>query len=186
MLKRLILIVGLPDSGKSTVAKFIKKEINADIVCSGDIIREEIKKRGLKYTPENDVLIADWFNKNGREKLLVKRVWDKIKKSKKKMIVIEGFTSDENIKNLEEISKIKPIVIAIISSFKVRVQRGIKRERFSEKESKKHIKFREKLEKNRGIEKLIGKADYKIDNSALSIRETNVIVSKLLKEILVK
>ncbi|NIM47164.1 MAG: AAA family ATPase [Candidatus Aenigmarchaeota archaeon] len=181
MPKKLIVIVGLPGSGKSTAAEFIKREFNADIVHSGDIIREEVKRRGLEYTPENDALIADWFNKTKkRERQLVQRVWDKIKYSEKDLVVVEGFRATENIKILEEIAKIKPIVIAIIASFNVRVQRELKRGRFGKKQSINYLKLREKQEKSHGIEKLIKAADYTIDNSKLGIKQTNAEISKIL------
>jgi len=187
MPERVIVIVGLPGSGKSTAAEFIKKEFNAGMVHSGDVIRDEIKKRGWKYTPENDALIADWFNATERgERSLVQRVWDKVKTSKKKIIVIEGFRAAGNIEILEEISKIKPTVIAIITSFNVRVQRELKRRRFGKQESIKYLKLREKQEKRHGIEKLVRNADYTIDNSKLSIKQTNAKISKIIKEILIK
>ena len=87
MQKKLILIVGLPGSGKSTVADFLKNKFNAVIVHSGDIIREEIKRRGWEYNPKTDALIAHWFHTGGRERLVVERVWIKIKKSRKKLII---------------------------------------------------------------------------------------------------
>ncbi len=186
MPKKLILIVGLPGSGKSTTADFIKKEFNAEVVHSGDIIREEIKKRGLEYTPKTDALIAHWFHTGGREKLIVKKVWDKIRKSKKKLIVIEGLRSEEQLKYLEKLAKTKPIIISIIASFKVRVKRELKRGRFGKKETISYLKFREKLEKSHGIEGLLKKANYKIDNSKLTIKQTNTKISKIIKEILTK
>ncbi len=184
MSKKLILIVGLPGSGKSTAADFIKKQFNADIVHSGNVIRQEIKKRGLKYTPKADALIAHWFHTGGREKLVVERVWEKIKKSKKKLIVIEGLRSDEQLKYLEKIAKTKPIIISIVASFKVRVKRELKRRRFGKNESIRYLKFREVLEKSHGIEGLLKKTDYTIDNSELSIKQTNAKLSKLMKDIL--
>jgi len=187
MPKKLVVIVGLPGSGKSTVAEFIKKEFNADIVHSGDIIREEVKRRGLEYTPENDAIIADWFNATEEgERLLVQRVWNKIKESEKDLIVVEGFRATENIKILEEIAKIKPFVIAVTASFNVRVQRELKRGRFGKEESKKYLKLREEQEKGHGVEDLIECAGYTIDNSELSIEETNAKISKIIKGILIK
>lgn len=184
MPQKLILIVGLPGSGKSTVAEFIKKKFNADIVNTGDIIREEVKRRGLDYTPENDAKIAHWFHTGGREKMLVERAWSKIKKSKKEIIVVETFRSDKNLKYLEEIAKTKPVVISVVSSFKVRVKRELERGRFGKNESIKYIRFRDKLEKSHGILKLMKKADYTIDNSKLSIKQTQDKIGKLLNEIL--
>jgi len=186
MPKKLILIVGLPGSGKSTAAEFIKKEFNAGIFHTGDIIREEIKKRGLNYVPKTDALIAHWFHTGGREKLLVKRVWDKIQKSKKKLVVVEGFRSDKNLEYIKEIAKTRPIVIAVVASFKVRVERELRRGRFEKEESVRYIKFRDLLEKSHGIEKLLKKADYTIDNSELNIKQTNAKIFKLIKNILEK
>src|SRR3972149_8117231 len=94
-MKKIILIVGMPGSGKSLASEIIKKKFKAEKFSSGDIIREEIKRRGWKYTPENDRKIADWFHTGDRENLLVKRTWNKIRKSKRKYVVIEGFRSVE-------------------------------------------------------------------------------------------
>jgi dephospho-CoA kinase len=186
MPKKLILIVGLPGSGKSTAADFIERKFNADIVHSGDVIREEVKKRNLNYNPETDAMVAHWFHTAGREELLVKRVWDKIKKSKKNLIVIEGLRSDDQLRYLERIAKNKPFIISIIASFKVRVQRELKRKRFGKKESIDYLKFREKLERMHGIDRLLEKADHTIDNSKLSIKQTDAKLYKLIKEILTK
>ena len=186
MPKILILIVGLPGSGKSTAADFIKRKFSADIVHSGDIIREEIERRGLKYTPKNDALIAHWFHTGGRERLVIKRVWNKIKKSKKKLIVIEGLRSEKQLKYMENIARIRPIVISIVASFKVRVRRELKRGRFGKEESIKYLRFRDKLEKSHGEDKLIKKSDYKIDNSRLNERQTDKKIYEIMKKILTK
>jgi dephospho-CoA kinase len=186
MSKKLILIVGLPGSGKSAAADFIKRKFNADIVHSGDIIREEIRRRGLKYTPKNDALIAHWFHTGGREELVVKRVWNKIRKSNKKLIVIEGLRSVKQLKYMEETAKIRPVIISVIASFKVRVKRELKRGRFGKEESIKYLRFRDKLEKSHGEDKLIKKADYAIDNSKLNMRQTDEKIAKIMKKILTK
>src|SRR2546426_12434972 len=104
-MKKIILIVGIYGSGKSLAAEIIKRRFKAEKFSTGDIIREEIKRRGWKYTPENDSMIANWFHKGNREKLLVKRIWSKIRKSKRKFIVIEGFRSVEGYHYLKKIAK---------------------------------------------------------------------------------
>jgi dephospho-CoA kinase len=186
MSKKLILIVGLPGSGKSAVADFLKRKFNAGIVHSGDIIREEIRRRGLEYTPKNDALIAHWFHTGGREILVVKRVWNKIRKSNKKLIVIEGLRSEKQLKYMEKIAKIRPVVISVVASFKVRVKRELKRGRFGKEESIKYLRFRDKLEKSHGEDKLIKKADYTIDNSKLNMKQTDDKISEIMKKILTK
>ncbi|OGI12512.1 hypothetical protein A3K64_01245 [Candidatus Micrarchaeota archaeon RBG_16_36_9] len=186
MQKKLILIVGLPGSGKSSAADFIKRKYDAGIVHSGDIIREEVKRRGLEYTPQNDALIAHWFHSSGREKLVVKRIWNKIKNSKKNLIVIEGLRSEKQLKYLKAIAKTRPIIISVLASFNVRVKRELKRGRFGNKESIEYLKFRDKLEKKHGEDKLIRKADYKINNSKLNIRQTDAKIYEIMRKILAK
>lgn len=182
-MKKLIIIVGLPGSGKSLAAKIIKKRFNATTFKSGDIIRDEIKRRGLKYSPENDSIVAHWFNVQGREKLLSKRLWDKIKKSKKDLIVLEGFRAPEHLKYLKAYYKGKPVIIFIKSSFKMRVKRELKRKRFKKLENRKYVRFRDKLEKSHGIMELIKKANYTIDNSKLTKRQLESRVVKLVEKI---
>jgi dephospho-CoA kinase len=183
-MKKLIIIVGLPGSGKSFVADVIKKKFKAEAFHSGDIIREEIKRRGWKYTPETDALVAHWFHIGGREKLLIKRVWNKIKKSKKKLIVIEGLRSSKQLKYLKCYYKRKSVIIFIKASFKVRVKRELKRGRFGKQETISYLISREKLEKTHGILGLIKKANYTIDNTNLTKKQFENKIIKLIKKIL--
>ena len=73
MSNTLIVIVGMPGSGKTFAGEILKKRFNAKVVETGDIIREEIKRRGAKYTPETDKKFRDWFH-SGREHLVIKRL----------------------------------------------------------------------------------------------------------------
>ena len=133
-MKKIIVIVGMPGSGKSLVTEMIKKNFKADSFRSGDIIRDEVKRRGLKYTPENDAFIAHWFNE-GREDILSKRLWNKVKKSKKNLIVLDGFRAPEQLKYLRQTYKGKPIILHVKSSTKVREEREMKRKRFGKDEN---------------------------------------------------
>lgn len=182
-MKKLIIIVGLPGSGKSFAANIIKRKFKAEAFHTGNIIREEIKRRGWKYTPKTDALVAHWFHTSDREKLLVKRVWSKIKKSKKKLIVIEGLRSVKQLKYLKAYYKRKPVVIFIKTSLKVRVKRELKRGRFGKQETLDYLRFREKLEKRHGILKLIKKTNYTIDNTNLTKKQFENKIIKLIKKI---
>jgi len=182
-MKKVIIIVGLPGSGKSLAAEIIKKKFKADSFRSGDIIRDEIKRRGLEYNPENDAKIAHWFNVQGREELLSKRLWNKAKKSKKDLIVFEGFRAPEQLEHLKETCKGKPIIVFIKSSMNVRVQRELKRKRFKKHEDNDYLKFRDRLEKSHGLMKLIKKADYTVDNTNLTKKQLEKEIVNLVKKI---
>ena len=184
MPKLIIIVTGLPGSGKSSAAEMIKKNFSTVIVRTGDIVREEVKRRGLEYTPKTDALVAHWFHTGGREKLLVKRTWNKVKKSKKKIIIIEGLRSDVQLKYLEKITKTKPVVISIIASFKVRAKRELRRGRFGKEGTMEYLKIREKLEKSHGIMGLIKKSDYKINNTKLTKSQMESRIVKLVKRLI--
>jgi dephospho-CoA kinase len=182
-MKKLIVIVGLPRSGKSLAADIIKRRFKADVFHSGDVIREEVKRRGMKYTPQSDALVAHWFNTHGREKILTKKVWDKVKKSKKDLVVIEGFRSPNNLQYLKFYYKRKPAVIFLNSSFKARAGRESEKKRFGKSETLEYLKFRDRMEKSHGIMKLIKKADYTINNSKFTKKQLENKIVKLVKKI---
>ena len=185
MSKKLILIVGLAGSGKSTISKFIKNKFNADVFRTGDIIREEIRRKGLERTTKNEISIANWFFANRkREKIIIERIAEKIKKSNKKIIVIEGLTTYENLKYLEKLVEIKPIIFSVTTTLNMRVKRESKRCRFHKKRNTEYVKSRDDFEKSRGIDKLMKKADYTIDNSKLNKKQTNERANRIMKEIL--
>lgn len=184
MQKLIICIVGMAGSGKSTVADFIEKKFNAKIVHSGDIIREEIKNRGLKYSPKADMAIAHWFHEQGREKLVVERTLDRVKSSKKKLIVLEGMRNNAQVGYIKELADSPVVVIAVIASAKVRYKRELLRQRFGAKESLAYLKKRDKSEASHGLKKLIASANYKINNSKLTEHETNAKAAELIKSVL--
>lgn len=186
MQKIIILVVGLPGSGKTSVSNHIKEKFGAAVLKSGDVIRDEIKRRGWKYTTETDAEIAEWFHTREREKMLVRRLWAKMKRSRKKIIVIDGFRVYENYTYLRKIAKREPFIIAVSSSTDVRVKRLLKRHRFGKDETRKYIKSRDKQEKRHGVMRLVKRANYKINNDKLSRRQTNARISKIIKEIISK
>ncbi|MBI2151186.1 AAA family ATPase [Candidatus Woesearchaeota archaeon] len=86
----IITISGTPGSGKSTIAKIIVKELNAEYIYVGGIRRELAKKRNMTLEelnvyalthPETDVDIDEQVAKNAREK-------DK----KGALVIVEGRT----------------------------------------------------------------------------------------------
>lgn len=176
----IVCIVGMPGSGKSLAAKIIKNKFNAYVVSSGDIIRDEIKRRGMKYTPESDMKIAHWFHIKGREKLIASRVCAKAKKSKKKIIVLEGFRSLKDIAPMKKLVGQRPIIIAIIGGFKTRYVRLSGRKRFAVEQ--KYLIARDKLELSHGLGQIIEKANYKINNNGTKAEFERRII-KLIKNL---
>ncbi|MCH8908061.1 MAG: AAA family ATPase [Candidatus Heimdallarchaeota archaeon] len=55
---KVIVILGLPLSGKTTHAKTLVKEANYNLVETGTFVYQEVEDRGLEATPENVVKVA--------------------------------------------------------------------------------------------------------------------------------
>jgi len=168
-MQKILIIVGMPGSGKTTAAKFISKKFNAYFISTGDVIREEIKRRGWKYTPETDAKMRAWFHR-GRTHLITKKIWKKIKN--KKFVVIDGFRSYKEYKLIKRLSKSKPVIISIKASFEERAKREKARKRFAGYETYKYLKDRDRSELKFGLKTIIKKADYSIDNTKLSKIQT--------------
>ncbi|MCD6367951.1 MAG: AAA family ATPase [Candidatus Aenigmarchaeota archaeon] len=175
----IVVIVGKPSSGKTTAANALKK-LGFSVVSTGDIIREEIKRRGLPYTKETDAEIGEWFHR-GREGLIVQRLLDKVSGDK---IVIEGLRDPLQLKELERRTGEKPILIAIEAPFNVRLEREIKRGRFPG-ETEKYLREREERESRHGEDKLIDMADYVVKNDGVSLKEFEKNVRDLVKKLMI-
>jgi dephospho-CoA kinase len=183
MPKLLLLIVGMPGSGKSVAADMIAEKFDAAKFSGGDIIREEVRSRGLKYSPMADMAIAHWFHTGGREKLISKRIWEKAKRARKRIVVIEGVRAPQQLDYLAEMSGQKPVVIAITAPFRVRHAREHARGRFGKKESEAYLAKRDKSELKIGLGRLMRKADYSINNKG-SKEDLEKAVTGLVETIL--
>ena len=174
----LILIVGMPSSGKTTAAQILGK-MGFSVASTGDVIREEIKRRGLPYTKENDRKVADWFHEEGREKIVIDRLLKKVSGEK---IVIEGLRDPKQLKELERRTGKKPVIIAIKSSFESRLKRELAKRRFLD-ETEEDLRKRDEAELRLGEGELIKMADYAIDNTNLTKEELKKKLKKILQTI---
>ena len=177
---KIIFIVGMPGSGKSVFTD-IAKEMNIPVFSSGDIIREEIKRRDITYNEKNDLEVARWFNEEGREELIGERFFDKIQKINDDFVILEGVRSIRSVNRLKQLLPNCDIqVIAIHASPDKRHKRITERPRFHGK-GYVNVKERDEQELKHGLGELIALSDEIIVNDK-SLREFNIIVKdKLVK-----
>ena len=55
---KVIVMLGMPLSGKTTHAKVLEKEMNIPLYETGTFVYKEVEERGLEATPENVKLVA--------------------------------------------------------------------------------------------------------------------------------
>jgi dephospho-CoA kinase len=182
MRRLLFCVIGLPGSGKSTVADYIAKRYRGTVIHSGDVIRVEVRRRKLPYTSESDLKVAQWFHEGGRQKLLARRVWEVLKHSKKSILVEEGFRSLEATRKLQRLAGQRCIIIVTVCPFKVRAARLAKRKRFATGESLSYLRKRDRDELRRGVGKVIKAANYHIDTSGTR-KQTEKRINVLMKRL---
>lgn len=169
----ILVVVGLPGSGKSTIADFLRKR-GFDVIELGDIWRELLKKNNV---PMNDPRETREFTKRIREKygkdVYARYAVKKIKKSMKR-VVIMGVRSTYEFNYLKGKSK-KIKIIAVHSPFTTRFKRLMVRGK--PEDPKKLADFRwlntrekkgfmpDKKEEKFGVVEVMRHADYTIRNT---------------------
>ena len=168
-------LTGLPGSGKTEVAKILKKA-GFKIFSMGDVVREEVKKRGLELKRENLEKIAIEIREKEGKDAVAKRIIEKVKNTNYEKICIDGIRSIDEINTFKKVFKDFKL-IAVICSKEERMTRLRKRAR-SDDDLKK-LEEREKHEKLLGIDKAIEIADIKILNEG-SLEDLREKVEEIL------
>jgi dephospho-CoA kinase len=124
-----LILVGLPGSGKTTASDFLKKK-NFFIIRLGDLTDREVEKSHLSQTSGNEKyirnLLRDKYGSNIYALDAVSRLIQKLKENK--FIVIEGMKSQEEMEIFKKIKDIRIKVLEIKTAKKLRYLRLVKRD----------------------------------------------------------
>ena len=119
----IIAVVGMPGSGKTFVSKLLEKKGFARIRF-GDITDEELKKRSMELTEENERFIRESLRAEYGMDAYAKLSFEKVKKilKKSKNIAIDGLYSLEEFLYLRKKFP-ELIMLAVIASPEIRHER---------------------------------------------------------------
>ena len=178
---KIIAFAGMPCSGK-TEAVEIAKERNIPVIRMGDMVWEEVKKRGLPLNDENVGRIANQMRKDFGKDIWAQRTLEKISSfDKQDIIVIDG------IRNVEEIETFKKelgkdfVIIAIKSSGDIRCKRFLQRGREDDSKDIGDFEKRDKRELGWGLGTVIESADIVVSNEG-TIKDFKDEIQKILEE----
>ena len=163
---KIISFIGMPGSGKSEASKIALK-MNIPVIFMGNIIREETKKMNLdqKYCGK----VADFIRKNYGKNEIAKRCIPYIKSEvidkNKKIFIIDGIRTIEEVNYFESILNNKIILIFIKSNIENRFNRILSRKREDDFLLRSDFKKRDYLELSWGISNIIKKAHFVIENN---------------------
>jgi dephospho-CoA kinase len=185
----ILVVVGLPGSGKSTVAETLREE-GFNVIEYGDIWRELLKKAKI---PLNDPRATREFTRRLREEhgkdIYSRYAVKKIRKSMKHVVLMGVRTTYELDYLRKKVEGIK--IIAIKSPFETRFERMKKR---AKPEDPKNIAdFRwlntrekrgfllDKKEEKHGVVVIMGMADYVLNNTGTKEDLKNRLMELLVK-----
>jgi cytidylate kinase len=176
-----IVIMGLPCSGKTTVCRDLKDKDNINYYSTGDTVREMCSE---EYGEDYDSSELGDFSTRKRKKDEAYATKDTLKKVKDKdkdqdAVIFEGVRSKEELDYLEtEVENLVTIFIDV--SFGERARRLINRGRNGEN-SKEVMKERDKREKSWGMKDVIQNKYYDIKVNGNCSQEE--LYKKVKKEI---
>ena len=181
-MSKVLVLAGLPGSGKS-VASDIAKSMKIPIIIMGNVIRRETAERGLEPNSRNIGMVATDLREKFGDDVVLQRIWPIISQELKNnnLVLIDGMRSIAERDALVQLMGFEPEILAILASENIRNSRLIQRKRSDDldiqsvEENKKIIKQineeknhaiseRDAREKGWGVESLLERANYKIDN----------------------
>lgn len=163
---KIIAFVGLPLSGKTTASR-VAEEMGIPVVIMGDVVRDEIFRRGLELNDENAGKVASELREKEGMDAIAKRCIPKIKEKidEKGVVVIDG------IRGIAEVERFKSefgddfILINIEAPIELRFKRALERKRSDDVKTIDDLKRRDERELSWSMSEAIKSADLTLENT---------------------
>ncbi|MFX1279995.1 MAG: AAA family ATPase [Promethearchaeota archaeon] len=173
-------LIGLPGSGKTTAIDAIKDL--GTVLSMGDVVRNEAKKREFSLNDENLGNIAKELREKYGPGIIAERCVEIIKHKKERVIIVDGVRSFAEVKVFRKYWKFP--IIAIVVSEKNRFKWLFERGRSDDPRTIDDLKERDSREIQFGLNEVIEKADFIIENcsSIEDLKEkTRSVVLEIIK-----
>ena len=126
MNRRVYGLTGLPCSGKGALGKMLAEQLNAPLLVYGDILREELARRGKEATRENlQRLAIEWREKSG-DAVLAREL---IKQIGSGPVVVDGFRSPAEVRAFREAFGNDFVLVFVDAPLELRFERAKARNR---------------------------------------------------------
>ncbi|MBY8991014.1 MAG: AAA family ATPase [Candidatus Lokiarchaeota archaeon] len=176
---KICAIVGKPGSGKTTAIDSIR-DLGL-VVTMGDIIRNEVKKRNLEPSRNNVGKMAKELRENEGPAIVAEKCVELIKLKKEEIIFVDGVRSLFEVNVFRKYWKFP--IIAIVVNEKKRFKWLFERGRSDDPRNIDDLKERDQRETQFGLEEVINKADFFIENNS-SVEELKKKTRKIILEII--
>ncbi len=181
MALKVIGIVGPQGSGKTEVAKTIS-ELGVPCVRMGDLVWNEVKRRGQEVTEENVARVAGELRERLGQGAVAKLCIPLIKRvgKDKPAVVVDGIRSEAEVKEFRRMFHRDFYLIAVQCGEKIRYSRIASRRRADDASTMEKFVMKDRREESWGLEGAMKSADFTIVNEGTleELRERAVGVYK--------
>jgi len=178
--KVVVGVTGMPGSGKSTAVK-AGEALGYPVVVMGDLLRAEVRRRGLELTDENiGKVMFQWRAERG-EDVLAKFTIQVIRKLDSQVVLIDGIRTSREV---EEFRKSFPgfTLIAVHAPVKLRFKRIFKRSRIDDVQTWEMFRQRDLRELRVGVGAAIAMSDVVV-NDVGSLGKLKSEMKRILREL---
>jgi dephospho-CoA kinase len=170
---QILAFVGAPAAGK-TAAAAVSKELGIPVITMGDVIRDELRRRGLPLNDENAGRIANELREKEGMDAIAKRCIPRIKalrvegteseEARKRVVVIDGIRGMAEVARFKEEFGTDFTLVRIDAPFDLRYERIKSRGRGDDSLHPEEFKEREERENRWGMGQAMKKADKVVKN----------------------
>ena len=161
---KIIAFVGMPASGKSEAAR-VAGDHGIYVINMGDVIREEVVRRGLEPTDANTGGVGTDLRENEGMNAVAKRCVPKINNSGTDMVVIDGVRGIAEVEFFKQEFGDDFTLVNIESSIRMRLERVKTRGRSDDMTGMDALRRRDERELGWGISEAIEASDITISNT---------------------
>ncbi len=160
---KVIAFVGMPGAGKS-VASDVASDMGLPVVIMGDVLREEVKSRGLTPTDENTGAVAGQLRKDEGMDAIAKRCIPKIEALGCRVVVVDGIRGIAEVETFKRAFGEHFTLVKIDAPFEVRLERLSRRARSDDMGTPEWLKRRDERELSWGMGLAIDAASTSVVN----------------------
>lgn len=157
----IILVAGMPGSGKSTLSS-VAREMGIPVYVMGDVIREEARRRGLEPTPANLNMVARLLREEHGPAIVAERVAEKLARDASRVVLVDGARSLVEVEVFQRLGRV--VVVAVHASPRTRFERLRGRGRPGDPKSWEEFRQRDMTELGFSLGSVIALADHMLVN----------------------
>ncbi len=160
---KVIAFVGMPGAGKSE-ASAVARELGMPVVVMGDVLRDEVRERGLPPTDENIGAVANQLRKDEGMDAIAKRCIPRIRALNARVVVVDGIRGIAEVETFKGAFGDNFTLVKIDAPFELRLERLRRRARSDDTGTADWLKQRDGRELSWGMGKAIEVAEKSVVN----------------------